>query len=63
MGASKWKVFNDDFVLGHFSGKTAEEAIEKAKAKMLPFYPEFNGKNLFYARKCGANNSTEQVES
>ena len=36
----KWKVFSDDRVYGHYTGKTPNEAAMKAMEKNYSFHPE-----------------------
>lgn len=36
----KWKVFSEDRVYGHYTGKTPEEAAKKAMKKNYSFHPE-----------------------
>ena len=50
-----WRVWNNDFVLGHFTGKTAEDAVSKAIIANNDFHTDMS--SVFYASKAGASSN------
>lgn len=53
--AKKWQVSLGEKVLGHYAGRTPEEAVEKAKNNSIL---NFSGNEIFFVHKAGINDST-----
>ena len=52
--AKKWQVSLGEKVLGHYTGRTLEEAVEKAKLAHL-HTTNFSAKDTFKVHKAGAS--------
>lgn len=51
--AKKWRVSLDRKVLGHYAGRTPEEAVKKAHAKHYNFYDGDSEQSPYLVTKAG----------
>lgn len=59
--SKKWKVYSSDTVYGHYTGKTPEEAANKARLKNYIYHPELEENFTVSVVKCGYGQKSVEV--